>query len=322
MKYQNKILIVGCGQISETFHLPALLKFLPKDNIYLHDINEKNAANLGLRFQISKFLKDLNSIPEDIDTAIVAVPFQYSFTITSALLSKKINVLSEKPIATTKEQITILNKLSQENDVVLCGNHTRRFFPSINKLKEKLKNHKIKKINIFEGDPFGWNSKSGFYFQGNRGVLLDRGPHIINIINFLTDSKEFNSLSFMHNAHNKDLPESHCKIILKSSEITVQIVVSWIYKLSNEIEVITDKGIFKIGVSSFNFFSYQRGNKKYNITAYPIRTQFDQMSNDVIKSFLDEVNYKKSNSVLSEDIYQSIVLIEKLYDIGKKFNAK
>ena len=230
--------------------------------------------------------------------------------------------LSEKPIATTKEQITILNKLSQENDVVLCGNHTRRFFPSINKLKEKLKNHKIKKINIFEGDPFGWNSKSGFYFQGNRGVLLDRGPHIINIINFLTDSKEFNSLSFMHNAHNKDLPESHCKIILKSSEITVQIVVSWIYKLSNEIEVITDKGIFKIGVSSFNFFSYQRGNKKYNITAYPIRTQFDQMSNDVIKSFLDEVNYKKSNSVLSEDIYQSIVLIEKLYDIGKKFNAK
>ena len=319
MKYDNKILIIGCGQIAETFHLPAALKFLPEKNIYLHEINEKNANDLGLRFGIDKFVNNLDLIPKEIDSAIVAVPFEYSFKITSLLLRKKINVLSEKPIAITKNQMNELNQLSKENNVVLCGNHTRRFFPSIIKLKTKLKNHKIKEINIVEGDPFGWDSKSGFYFKGNRGVLLDRGPHVINIINFLTDFRELTPLSFKHNSYNQTSPESHCKIVLKSNDTIIRMIISWIYKLSNEIEIITDKGVFSIGVSSFNFFSYQSGNKKKNITAFPIRTQFDQMSNDVIKSFLKEINNQESNSILSTDIYQSVHLIEDLYNMGERF---
>lgn len=315
----NNILVVGCGAIAKSFHLPALVKSIPRENIYLYDIDQKNAEDLADYFNLKNILKDLEHIPSDIRGAIVAVPFEFSFEITLSLLKKKINVLCEKPIATNSEQIIQLSDSAKNNNVFLCGNHTRRFFPSIIKLKKELQSHKIQEINIFEGDPFSWNSKSGFYFKGSRGVLLDRGPHVINIVNYLTDNQSLSAEKFMHNAQ-PNCPESHCKIILSSNNIKIKIIMSWIYKLANEIEIITNKGKFNIGISSFNYFSFSNSKSNNNFTAYPIKTQFNQMSTFVISSFLDQINFQTSNSILLEDIRSSVLLIENLYNIGEQIN--
>lgn len=321
MKFNNKVLIVGCGAITSTFHLPALQKLIAKNNIFLYDKNFNSAKILGNIFGINNIIKNLDDGLSNVDSSILAVPYQYSFNLTKKLLSSGIHVLGEKPIASSSEDLKELIALSKAKNLTFCGNHTRRFFPSIIKLKKLLQDKKIKEINIYEGDPFSWNSKSGFYFEGSNGVLMDRGPHIINVINFITNHIELNPISFNHNAQS-GLPESHCKIFLKSKNFDVNIIISWIYKMSNQIEVITDNEIFQVGISSFNFINQYKKNNIKNITAKPIKTQFNQFSDNVIEEFLKHVNCGTSNSVLATDIHQSVDLIEKLYSIGTNFNEK
>tara|TARA_B100000212_G_scaffold90759_1_gene66632 strand:+ start:19342 stop:20307 length:966 start_codon:yes stop_codon:yes gene_type:complete len=321
MKFNNKVLIVGCGAITSTFHLPALQKFIASNNIFLYDKDFDTAKKLGNKFGIDNIIANLEDDLSYVDSSILAVPYQYSFDLTKKLLLSKINVLGEKPIASSSSELNELISLSEANNLVFCGNHTRRFFPSIIKLKKLLEGKNIKEINIYEGDPFSWKSKSGFYFEGKNGVLMDRGPHIINVINFITNHIELNPISFNHNSQS-ELPESHCKISLKSKNYDVNIIISWIYKMSNQIEIITDNEIFQVGISSFNFINQKDNNTTKNITAKPIKTQFNQFSDNVIEEFLKQVNYGTSNSVLASDIKQSVDLIEKLYSLGTNFNEK
>jgi len=321
MKFSNKVLIVGCGAIASSFHLPALQKFIKNENIFLYDINLNSANRLGEQFGIKNIVTNLEDSFQSIDSAILAVPYQHSFELIKKLLLNGINVLGEKPIASSTSELDELIKISEKNNLVFCGNHTRRFFPSVVKLKQLLSNKNIKEINIYEGDPFSWNSSSGFYFEGKNGVLMDRGPHLINVINYLTNNVELNPISFTHNSDKKS-PESHCKISLSSESFKINIIISWIYKMSNQIEIITDDETFNVGISSFNFISVQKGNKIKNITAKPILTQFNQLSFTVIKSYLMQIKSGESNSVLAQDIRQSVDLIQKLYSIGAHFDKK
>ena len=319
MQFKNKVLIVGCGAITSFFHLPALKKYIKSENIFLYDIDFNSANRLGKQFGIKNIITNLEDSFKVVDSAIVAVPYQHSYELTKKLLLNNIHVLGEKPIASSVSQLGELIQISENNKLVFCGNHTRRFFPSILKLKQLLSQKNIKEINIFEGDPFSWNSDSGFYFKGKNGVLMDRGPHLINVVNFLTNNIELTPISFLHNSE-KDSPESHCKIILSTESFKINIIISWIYKMSNQIEIITDEETFKVGISSFSFVDVHKAGKIENITARPIYTQFNQLSFDVIKSFLNQVNHGESNSVLAKDIKQSVGLIEKLYNIGAQFN--
>ena len=49
-------------------------------------------------------LPDLESLPEDIDAAVVAAPTEHHVQVATSLLSRGVSVLVEKPLARTKRR--------------------------------------------------------------------------------------------------------------------------------------------------------------------------------------------------------------------------
>ena len=132
--------IIGCGRWGKT-HLNTLIELKEKgyvDKIYCSDLNEELSTIISEKSD--GFFLDWREMVEQksIDIVAVVTPPSSHAEISIELLSKGIDVLVEKPIATNLSEATSILNASQTFGRILSVGHLLRFHVAINTALNKI----------------------------------------------------------------------------------------------------------------------------------------------------------------------------------------
>lgn len=184
-----RIALIGCGAIAEGYYLQALAK-IPRvlESLALVDMNIDRAQKLAAAFNGKQCLTDYREILDETDGVIIALPTHLHHPVSMEFLSRGVPVLCEKPLAESAVKAREMVEMANKMGTVLATNYSQRLWSQFAKVKEMIVGRSFGEpvsIKYFVGEVFNWPTVSGFYFNSagsRRGVLLDRGAHVLDHI--------------------------------------------------------------------------------------------------------------------------------------------
>ncbi len=142
------------------------------------EVHRKRAVDLiGCRT-----FSDIDSLlAEGVDAVTIAAPTHLHHEIALNCIARKIDVLVEKPIASTAEEGREIVAAAKRAGVTLMVGHVERFNPAVATIKEALRGEDILSIAITRVGPFPPR-------MSNVGVVIDLAVHDIDLIRWFTES--------------------------------------------------------------------------------------------------------------------------------------
>jgi len=245
--------IIGCGAVAQERYIPAShLISNTVDITYVVDINVKRAEEVAQRFQIPNYVDDYHRIIDKVDAVVVATPPKSHASIAIHCLTHGTHVLCEKPMALSVEEAEKMVKVSRDSQTHLAIGMNRRLCLSSRIANFLLNNRflgKIDRFEIEEGHKFNWPLRSFHIFTGNEGILLDTGPHLLDLLFWLlgndVEISKYRDDSFGGVEANAQI---ELKIIHNSDEISGTVELSFTRHLRNTIRIFGERGYIDVPV--------------------------------------------------------------------------
>lgn len=186
--------IIGCGMIAE-YHVSALEDLHDKAKIIgvadpVRDSAERLAGRHGLKvFDSTEAL--LNS--KDVDVVCICTPSGYHAENIIAASNAGKNVVVEKPMAITKEQLDAINECCRKNDTVLSVISQIRFARDIRRAKFAISEGELGRI-VTADMYMKYNRSQEYYDSGawrgtwkldGGGALMNQGIHGVDLLQYL-----------------------------------------------------------------------------------------------------------------------------------------
>jgi predicted dehydrogenase len=155
------------------------------DSIHLYD-TQTSLLSDGI-FQSSRVLihDSYQSMIESVDTVHICIPnnFHYEYTLRS--IEAGVSTMVEKPLTKNSTEAFNLVEQALAKGVVLQVGNIFRFSTSLRIVREMIKNGTIGSVNHIS---ILWTHMAPSDNSKAEDVLWDLGPHILDILNFLTGS--------------------------------------------------------------------------------------------------------------------------------------
>jgi predicted dehydrogenase len=185
-----RIAIIGCGAVTEQFHLPASVNLPECQVVALVDRNLERARTLARQYGVPNAVADWSEIQNEVDLALIATPPNSHAAIGVPLLQRGVHILCEKPLSLTIDEGQQMLQAAAEGRATLAVGLVRRFYPSFQALKRIVEQGQlgpIRDITVEEGGDFSWPTQTGYMFrrEGGGGVLFDSGSHSVDLILWL-----------------------------------------------------------------------------------------------------------------------------------------
>ncbi len=192
--------IIGCGGISNLFHIPELEEIDEADIVAVTDLNSERARITAERFGIKTWYTDYLEMlrRDDIDAVIVATPHPTHARITVDALEAGKHVLIQKPMCTDVKDADAILDAAKRNSHLKVMVLPFIYFdtPAFNYVKELIENGDLGRICIVRvryahGGPEGYQMKvaqmfneetSCWFFDQEKahgGVILDLGVYAV-----------------------------------------------------------------------------------------------------------------------------------------------
>jgi len=120
-------------------------------------------------------------IAEGVDALTIAAPTHLHHEISLACIARNIDVLVEKPIASSVEEGREIVAAAARAGVTLMVGHVERFNPAVAAVKQAISGEDILSIGITRVGPFPPR-------MSNVGVVIDLAVHDIDLIRWFTES--------------------------------------------------------------------------------------------------------------------------------------
>jgi predicted dehydrogenase len=120
-------------------------------------------------------------IADGVDAVTIAAPTHLHQDIALSCIERGLHVMVEKPIASTVEEGRSIIAAARNAGVTLMVGHVERFNPTVEAIKEAIRNEDILSIAITRVGPFPPR-------MSNVGVVIDLAVHDIDLIRWFTDS--------------------------------------------------------------------------------------------------------------------------------------
>ena len=191
--------IIGFGFMGKTYAYAAkVLSFFypdaPKVNIKsVVTSSEKTAKAVSARYGIDAF-SDIDSVISDkeIDAVYIASPNKFHFDHIKRAIEGNKHILCEKPMVLNLKEADEVCSLVRDKGLVNHIVFEYRYIPAIMKIKELISQNAIGDITQFRAlylhgsyadpqRPMSWR------LTEQSGALMDLGPHVIDLVNFLID---------------------------------------------------------------------------------------------------------------------------------------
>lgn len=309
--------VVGCGAVTRQFYLPALSEsVLDGDDVIFVDVNESRAEKLAAEFGGGRVTMDYETVLNHVDGAIIAVPHSLHYPIAKDFVSAGVPVLVEKPFVESTSQAEDVLDIADRRSVPVAVNNTRRLFPNVQKAKSLIDGGAIGEptsVTFEEGGDFAWPTASGFYFdpEDGRGVLLDRGPHVLDLVCYWFDGKpELERYG--------DDSQGGCEAFAElefsyPNGLSGSVKLSWLTQLENECTIEGERGTITLGAYDWQEVELRQSGRSERITLDTARESFFAFGSDVLENFLRVAGEGAEPLVSGRDVVDSIQWIEECY---------
>ncbi len=178
---------------------------------------------------------------EQLDLVSLVVPTKLHHKIALDVLNAKVNLLVEKPIASTLEEARDIINTAKANKVKLTVGHIERFNPAIIELKKRIKAGdlgKIYRVIVSRLGPFPERIR-------DVGVVIDLAVHDLDILRYLTDSE----VDYLYARTEKRIHTAHedilSAILTLNNKIICTLNIDWLTPAKIRLlRIVGEKGMF------------------------------------------------------------------------------
>jgi predicted dehydrogenase len=326
VKDSSRIAIIGCGAAAELLYLPALVKFPSvRKNLILVDRNEERTMELAAKFNLKNCQNDYrNVLSKEINGVIIATPSHLHYSIAMDFLSNGVHVLCEKPLADSADEARAMIAQASKNDVMLLANYQRRLYASNIKVKELLAERELGEpltIEYFEGEEFSWPTVSGFYFDtriSSKGVLLDRGAHVLDLICWWLDAKPKTLISENDSFGGR---EAVARIQFAHKKCLGEVKLSLLGKIPCVFSIECEQGTISGDIYDFqSIILNTKSGREKRIKFKTGEKYYTDFGNTIVNNFLNALNKTAKPLILGEDVLKSVEWIDECYAAATRFN--
>jgi UDP-N-acetylglucosamine 3-dehydrogenase len=318
--------IIGCGAITETGHVPAILSCSAIELTALCDTSERRLRVLERMFGLGSigFLNYRDAFAH-VDAVILALPNHLHVTIGCELLSKGIHVLCEKPLATSRQDCERLCQTAQSANAVLAVGYFTRFYPSTELTKRLLESRFLGSITSFDyehGSIGRWAPHSGYNLSratSGGGVLIVNGSHFIDRMLYLFGSARVVSFS----DDSRGGVEANCVATFECNmvghSVPGRVTLSKTHSLADRLRIIGEGGILEVGENQKRSINYYPAHSDLRHEIFP-KAEVASVEDDYFRLQLDDfvqaVHTSTKPRVSGEHGLASVTLMETCYQMA------
>ena len=333
MKY--KVGIIGCGAIFPR-HIEAIESNLDFKLVSVCDIQKSLGKSLGKRYKVNSYsdYKEMIST-EDLNFIIIATPNSLHKEQSIYSLKNRCDILIEKPVSFNIKDVKEIQNCAKENKQKAYCVLQVRLNPTVNLVKEVLKEGLLGEIRGFSFVQ-RWQRPLE-YFSGWRGepdigggILYETGIHYLDVLQYLIGNpKEVLSTKTYITKHKGGIIEDTVYSLVDYGDFGGTIestIASEPHNIESSITLMGSNGYIKVGgkalniIESANFLSqgfksdYEKISKKYTKINQPNSYGSYQGSCPNHPEL-----YRNLDNFSLGETYNVITLIEEIY---KKANIK
>ena len=174
--------VIGVGAMGR-HHVRVLSEIPTVELVAIADVSKDLVDSVASSYSINGYT-DIDAMleKEQLDVVSIVVPTSLHHEVSIKAMQLGVNVLCEKPIASTVELAKEMIQVANEENVRLMIGHIERFNPAILELKKRLSQAgEIYQITSRRLGPFPDRIR-------DVGVVVDLASHDIDAMNFLLDS--------------------------------------------------------------------------------------------------------------------------------------
>ena len=196
MLTKTRLAVVGVGEIGTRAHIPAYLNNKNVDLVALVDTDETKVSKAAKKFKIKNHFSSVDDLFHNlqVDAISICTPPKTHAEIAIKAFANDVHVLSEKPMAISVDDGKAMYEASLKEEKILMIGFNLRFRPNYEKANKLIKSGRLGHVYFVESDNLSENpllkwSKSPWFFrpEAGGGVLLDKGPHVFDLINYVFD---------------------------------------------------------------------------------------------------------------------------------------
>ena len=188
-----QIAVLGCGRISKN-HFNSIETH--KDNLELVSICDNNQSVLienEKKYKVKGYLNLIDMLKnETIDLVAICTPSGIHAKQTEICASYGINVMTEKPMATSWHDAVSMVKKCDESDVRLFVIKQNRKNPTLQLVKRAINENRFGKINLVHLNVF-WTRPQSYYDQADwrgtwefdGGAFMNQASHYVDLLDWL-----------------------------------------------------------------------------------------------------------------------------------------
>ena len=337
--------VIGIGVIATTKHIPCLKNRNDVKIVALCDVDTAKAekAKTDLDLPDAKVCADYMELINDpsIDVIHVCTPNPLHHPITMAALNAGKHVHCEKPLALTYKDAREMVDTAKAKGLKLTSGTQWRYNPAPLKMKEMVQNGEFGDIYYVKSSQlrprrlpaYGvYTSKAG----NGGGVLLDGGPHSIDLPMWLTDNYDVESVYGVTYDKMKNFPEGNdlgpwdpnnfdvedtaFAMIKMKNGMTIYMETAWATNLKQEaIGVVAEIGGNKMGADMVGpgFMNHVRTTKVVDgkLTTETIKIEEPVNMNQYdIDHWIDAIQNDGEPAILPEQAATVVRVIEAIYE--------
>lgn len=192
----RKLRVANIGMKFGMSHVEGAMSY-GAEIVAICDSNEENLRFAGERYNIpeEKRFTDYKELLErdDIDIVTVAIPDQQHVKMSCEFLRAGKNVLCEKPLALTREDLEEMVRVADESDAKFMVGQICRFTPAFEKAKELIESGTIGELYFVESEYAHDYMKlcDEWRADPNRHGVIGGGCHAVDLLRWLAgDPKE------------------------------------------------------------------------------------------------------------------------------------
>jgi predicted dehydrogenase len=186
---KSTAVVIGCGAIARE-HLGALGEMKDVEVLGVCDLSPSRAKATAERFGIASWYTDFEQMLDRVspDLVHITTPPTSHFPIARKCLSRKLNVLCEKPITLAYGQFVELRRIAEESGCIFIENQNLRYHSTILRMQALLKAGQFGDVIdvqilfalnlVGKGSPYIDPNAPHFGLSLRGGVIGDFLPHI------------------------------------------------------------------------------------------------------------------------------------------------
>jgi predicted dehydrogenase len=184
--------------------------------------------------------------------ATVAVPNQFHREVAGMCIDNEIDILVEKPLATTVEEAEAIVNAAEEAGVVLQVGHIERFNPAVEVLDEILNNEEIIALETHRLGPFNEH-------LSDESVVFDLMIHDIDIIECIVDSQVKHVDAIGLNSRSKKVDHSTANLKFENGTIATTTASQVTQKRVRTLTVTTQNAYIELDYQDQHIVVHRRG---------------------------------------------------------------